>query len=124
MLALSRPAADALLGNRQRAQESAVRFDTLDGPFEGAVGLREHQGIGTPLALQAIWQDATSSLSVFRFNGSVIVPRPSTSMPGSPRGKQPATQNFADLAACPLAFDSHATVFESAICSLLVERSA
>ena len=35
-------------------QEAEVRLETLDGPFKRAGGLREHQGIGAPLALQVM----------------------------------------------------------------------
>ena len=42
-------------------------------------------------------KQATSFFAAARFSGSLMAPSPSTSMPGSTTGRQPATQNFADL---------------------------
>jgi hypothetical protein len=44
-------------------------------------------------------------------------------MLGSVAGRQPLTQNFADLVAFAIAFDSHSTVVDVFMCHLRVEKA-
>src|SRR3989442_14259787 len=64
-----------------------------------------------------------SSFAVARFRGSFMTPRCSISMPGSVASRQPLTQNFADLVAFAIAFDSHSTVVDVFMCHLRVEKA-
>src|SRR5438128_1744429 len=65
-----------------------------------------------------------NSFAVARFRGSLMTPRFSISMPGSVAGRQPLTQNFADLVAFAIAFDSHSTVVDVFMCHLRVEKAS
>src|SRR6266567_2547108 len=65
-----------------------------------------------------------SSFAVARFRGSFMTPRCSISMPGSVAGRQPLTQNFADLVAFAIAFDSHSTVVDVFMGHLRVEKAS